>query len=737
MTKDLERDLGLPSVMAISIGAMVGSGIFILPGLALKIAGPAVILAYLLAALLVLPAALSKSEMATAMPQSGGTYLYIERGMGPLLGTIAGVGTWFSLTFKGALALVGGAPYLLILFDLPVRPVAVVAGVVLILVNLLGAKQTGRLQVVIVALMLGALTYFVAGSATGIDTANYDGFFAEGAGGLLAATGFVFVSYAGVTKIASVAEEVENPDRNLPLGMLGSLAFTTLLYIALVVVMIGVVPAEELKGSNVPMKLAAEETLAGLGVGIVVVAAVIALVSTANAGILSSSRYPLAMSRDSLVPPSLAEVSDRFDTPVQAITLTGAVLLLMVAFVPITEIAKLASAFKIVVFVLINVALVAFREADLESYDPSFETPLYPFPQAVGIVGGLALLPFMGLVPVVGALVITVGSLLWYVVYVRRQEDIDREGAATDAIRQRLGDHSVAQTASVVTDEDGYDVFVAVTERTDPERESRLVEAAIAVARARDGAVHVTRFDEVPDQTPLERATQRQTPGDRSFEQRMDEHATDAELQFDYEEVVSHETRHAIVNHADRFDADAIVLERRGEQLHTPVFGSDVGWIKRHTDRDVLEIEDRGIESVETISVVSDRGVYDAAKIALADSLAVELDADLELLFGIDPSAPDSQRTTTEEYLSGLLDRCEAPASTRLVEHGDRAAGLIDATRETDLVVIGAGRSGLRGALLGRPTDRIVDGSDRTAVVVSAGEPRVGWVRRLLENRVF
>lgn len=110
MAKGLERDLGLPSVLAISIGAVVGSGIFILPALAMKMAGPSVVLAYLLTGVLVLPAALSKAEMATAMPEAGGTYVYIERGMGPILGTIAGIGTWFSLSFKGALALVGERP---------------------------------------------------------------------------------------------------------------------------------------------------------------------------------------------------------------------------------------------------------------------------------------------------------------------------------------------------------------------------------------------------------------------------------------------------------------------------------------------------------------------------------------------------------------------------------------------------------------------------------------------------
>src|SRR6056297_2112566 len=119
MTKTLERDLGLPAVLAISMGAMIGSGIFILPALAYGVVGPAVVLVYVLAGLLVLPAALSQSELATAMPKSGGAYLFIERGMGPLLGTVAGLGTWFSLVFKSALALVGGIPYLLLLVSVP------------------------------------------------------------------------------------------------------------------------------------------------------------------------------------------------------------------------------------------------------------------------------------------------------------------------------------------------------------------------------------------------------------------------------------------------------------------------------------------------------------------------------------------------------------------------------------------------------------------------------------------
>jgi amino acid transporter len=419
--KSLERDLGLPTVLAISIGAMIGSGIFILPALALKIAGPSVVLAYLLAGVLVLPAALSKSEMATAMPEAGGTYIYIERGMGPLLGTIAGVGTWFSLAFKGGLALVGGVPYLLIAFDVPpdfVTPVALALASVLILVNLLGAKQTGRLQVAIVVVMLAAMSWFVVGGAPSVRQANFEPFFTDGYGGLLAATGLVFVSYAGVTKVASVAEEVEDPDRNIPLGILGSLGFTTLLYVLIVAIMVGVTDAGVVAGSGVPVADAARATLGAVGVGAVVVAAVLALVSTANAGILSSSGSPLAWARAGRVPAAGAAVSDRFGTPSTSITLTGAVLLVLIAFVPILDIAKLASAFQILVFILINLTIVAFREGEMD-YDPSFESPLYPWTQVFGVLGGLVLITQMGEVAMLGAVVITVGSAAWYFAYAR------------------------------------------------------------------------------------------------------------------------------------------------------------------------------------------------------------------------------------------------------------------------------------------------------------------------------
>jgi Gamma-aminobutyrate permease and related permeases len=202
MKNDLERDLGLYATVTISMGAMIGSGIFVLPALGLKKAGPAVILAYILAGLVVLPAALSKAEMATAMPESGGTYLYIDRAMGPLAGTIAGIGAWFSLVFKSSFALVGLGAYLLLLVPISdglIKLVALGLAALIVVLNIVGTEQSGKAQSIIVTAVVFALAAYVLNSdllsnqhgskITAKEQTDRD------------CSGVCVVSYAGVTRL--------------------------------------------------------------------------------------------------------------------------------------------------------------------------------------------------------------------------------------------------------------------------------------------------------------------------------------------------------------------------------------------------------------------------------------------------------------------------------------------------------------------------------------------------------
>jgi amino acid transporter/nucleotide-binding universal stress UspA family protein len=726
--KELERDLGLPSVLAISIGAMIGSGIFILPALALKIAGPAVIFAYALAGLLVVPAALSKSEMATAMPEAGGTYIYIERGMGPLLGTIAGVGTWFSLSFKGALALVGGVPYLLLLdaIDLPMKPVALGLATVLILINVLGAKQTGRLQVVIVVVMLAALGWFAAGSAPSVQSANYADFFGSGIGGLLAATGLVFVSYAGVTKVASIAEEVEDPGRNIPLGILGSLAFTTVLYVAIVTVLVGATEPGTIAGSATPVADAANSTLGQVGVVAVILAAVLALISTANAGILSSSRYPFAMSRDDLAPPSLSAVSDRFGTPVTSITLTGAVLLLLIAVVPILEIAKLASAFQILVFGLINLAVVAFREGSPE-YDPEFRAPLYPWIQMFGVVSSVLLLTQMGTVALVGALTITVGSIGWYLVYVRPR--VSREGAATDAIRRHVGEEVLTQTESV-RDAGPREVLVALTKDVDEKRERALVSMAADLVDSSDGRVVVVRFQEVPDQVPLTDDLTVQSSSDLSFETRVESLSEAFDVDIEADEIVSHDTKHAIVNFAAHSGSDAVLTEHEPLRLRSRLFGDPIDWVVRHAPCDVFLVDNLGYDRPKNVALSGDSEPYPPLAVRVAEAIAVANGGEISLW---SPAPTDGTGETTnpaDDYHSELSEMLPVPVRTEPA----RTDGGHPST--PDVVVRRGSDQRLRAALY---DDRPVFPSPgcTTVTVYPSDSRRQGTVHRLLRRFAF
>jgi APA family basic amino acid/polyamine antiporter len=372
--------------------------------------------------------------------------------MGPLAGTVAGIGAWFSLVFKSSFALVGLGAYLLLLVPLSgglVKAVALGLAALIITLNVVGTEQSGKAQSIIVTAVVVALAAYVLNSGFVVEPARFQPFVEEGTGGVVTAAAFVFVSYAGVTKIASVAEEVENPDRNLPLGMLGSMGVMMLIYTLVVAAVVGLNDPGILSTSGpgggpslTPMADGAARIFGGVGVVVIALVAVLALTSMANAGVLASSRFPLAMSRDSLAPGRLARVSERFKTPRNAILLTGGLLLALIAFVPVVELAKLASAFQILVFSFENVALVAFRASGVESYQPSFRAPGYPYVQVVGLVGGLALLTQMGTLPILGAGGIVVGGVAWYLLYGRARTD--REGALGVIVARRRGDEPVS-----------------------------------------------------------------------------------------------------------------------------------------------------------------------------------------------------------------------------------------------------------------------------------------------------
>lgn len=442
----LSKELRLSHVFAIGTGAMFSSGFFLLPGIASAQAGPSVALAYLLAGITVLPATLSAAELSTAMPRAGGPYYFIDRSMGPLMGMIGGIGTWLSLIGKSAFALVGMSAYLaLYVEDLPIAPAAVILAVLFGLLNVVGVKATTRLQVALVIFLLAVLGYFlVAGAAEifgggGVDAgtrSQFTPFFEFGAEGVIATTGLVFVSYSGLMKISSVAEEVDRPYRTIPLSMLLSLATVTVVYVLGVLVMVAVTDAEVLADDLTPVATAAETFVPQpLGVLLIVGAAIAGFASAGNAGILSAGRYPLAMARDRMLWRGFSRLG-RFGTPTSSVVATAGIMVLVLVGLDEAGIAKLGSAFNLLIFGLLNLAVIVMRESRIEAYDPGFRSPFYPWVQVAGMLVSGVLIFEIGLITFLTTLGVVAACVAWYWLYARHR--VTRDGAIYH-IFERLG----------------------------------------------------------------------------------------------------------------------------------------------------------------------------------------------------------------------------------------------------------------------------------------------------------
>ena len=421
----LFRQLNALDVFCIAAGAMISSGLFVLPGLIYAKIGPAVIVVYILAGLFILPALFAKAELITAMPKAGGSYFFIERSMGSLAGTIGGFASWFSLSLKSAFALVGTGVFALLInpniTEWQIKLIAVGLCLFFIILNLISVKFTSRFQVIFVLLLICLLSIYIFRGLLSLDVHRYTPFMPYGRHELFAAVGMVFISYGGLTKIASIAEEVYNPSRNVPYGMILAFCVVILLYGLTVFVTVGLLDGNELANSLTPLSTGGYKTFGFVGRVVMAFAAILAFASTANAGILSASRFPLAMSRDQLLPDFFTRINKRFNTPHFSIIGTGIFMIMVILFLDLENLVKMASAMKILLFMFVIIACIIMRESRIMNYKPTFISPLYPWIQIGGIISYGFFLFEMGNVTLISIGVFIVGSILWHSLYVHRR----------------------------------------------------------------------------------------------------------------------------------------------------------------------------------------------------------------------------------------------------------------------------------------------------------------------------
>ncbi|MCU0292331.1 MAG: amino acid permease [Thermoanaerobaculaceae bacterium] len=406
-TSSLKRVLGAWDLVAIGIGCIIGVGIFVLPGVeAATHAGPGIMLSFAIAAAACACAALCYAELAAMIPVAGSAYTYGYATLGELIAWIIGWDLILEYMVGASLVAIGWSAYLVNLLNqlgapfgwsvphtwsaapwgansglLNLPAVLVVAVLTWLLVR--GIKESARANLVMVIVKVVVIVGFIGLTAAYVNPQNWKPFMPFGFSGVVTAAAIVFLAYVGFDAVSTTAEEAINPQRDMPIGIMGSLIVSTLLYMAVAAIMTGIVPYQEL-GVADPVALVLNRLNMHWASALVSVGAITGITSVLLVLLLGQPRILFAMSRDGLLPAALSRVHPRFRTPYMTTIVTGSIVAVSAALTPINVVAELCSIGTLFAFMIVSAGVVILRHTRKDMHRP-FKVPLFPVVPILGV----------------------------------------------------------------------------------------------------------------------------------------------------------------------------------------------------------------------------------------------------------------------------------------------------------------------------------------------------------------
>ena len=713
----LGRSLGFFSTFAIGTGTMIGAGIFILPGIAFTNAGAGAILSFLIGGIISIATAVSMAELATGMPKAGGSYYYISRTMGAAFGAIIGLGSWFALIFKGSFALIGLAEYFQVFYPSSLYLVAALSGFVLLIINYRGAKSSGSLQNISIILLLIILAIFLTKVFLFVEPLNFnsqtpDSPTSYGPVSIITTTGIIFISYLGLAELAAISEEVKNPSKNLPRAFIASAVVVTIFYVLIMMAVVGVSSIYAGAATITPLADIANLIYGEIGSTLIVFAALLATLSTANGAILSSSRFPFAMSRDALMPEWFVQIHKKYDTPYNSILVTGIIMILLLFLFDIQQLARLGGAFNILIFVLLNLAVIILRKRTLPEYEPTFRDPFFPFTQIIGIVGSLILLPLIGGLPLLFAVSLIVLGAWWHWFYGR--------GKATP--RYNLFDLLENNVGSpVIKPGSGVKVLIPIS---NVKHEHDLLRLADCLGDEIVG-LHVIR---VPDQTALIFAQEafqgKKIEMESHFKEEFEKYPVILGHKRKYITAFDHSVSNSIIEQAELENADLVIMgwheSNRFQYSLGDVTNDVLSLLKRH----ILLLKGYLSDKLTKILVAyngKDNSVYG---LHLAKKLAANTGAKIEIITIVSPDEDIERKKEIAEKLHALCKSEEnISISFKMLERYSVEDAILEASNDSDLTVIGDSSQRFKVSFLGTLPQRVARHSKNPVLVVKMSKP--------------
>ncbi len=711
-TERLGRSLGFLSTFAIGTGTMIGAGIFILPGLAVANAGPGAIISFLLGGLISIATAVSMAELATGMPLAGGSYYYISRTMGAELGSVIGLGSWLALIFKGTFALIGLAEYFQIFYPLPLYFVAAASGLILLAINYRGAKSSGSLQNIIVIILLVILALFIAKTSLMVNPGNFVPITPHGITSIITTTGVIFISYLGLAEAAAVSEEVKNPSKNLPMAFIASAVVVTVFYVGIMAVVVGFSGPEGTVTTVTPLADIAGLLAGNFGKIFIALGALLATLSTANGAILSSSRFPFAMSRDSLMPEWFVQIHKKFETPHNAILVTGIVMVLLLFLFDIEELARLGGAFNILIFILLNIAVIILRKRTLPGYEPTFRDPFFPFTQIFGIVGSMILLPFLGGLPLLFTVIMIFAGIGWYSFYGKGKAV--PEYNLFDLLENNVEKKNIEPTSVVK-------VLVPIS-NTMHERD------LLKLADSIGSEIICLHVIEVPAQTTL--TVVQQAYHDKKieigsrFKEEFERYPIIAGHKREFIIAFDHSISNSIIEQAEIENVDMIVMGWH-ESKRIPYSKGDVtNDVLTSSKSPIALLKGHIPDHIKKILVAYNGKENSVKGLSLAKKLAASTGATIEIISVISPDEDQEEKDKIITELEGLVENITLTSSSfRLLEKYSIEDAILEASNDNDLTIIGDSSERFKISFIGNLSQRVAKHSKKPIMIVKKSKP--------------
>lgn len=739
--EELAKDLGPLAALTIGVGTMIGAGIFVLPGTAIESAGWHAVLSFVLGGAIALLTAFSASELGTAMPKSGGAYYYVNQALGPMFGSIAGWANWLGLAFASSFYMVGFGQYIQAIVGIsgplslgfvavsPVKVIALLGAAFFVFVNYVGAKETGRLQNVIVGILVVILAVFTVVGSLRADLSNLPA--GKGLTPTITTTGVIFVSYLGFVQITSVAEEIKDPDKNLPRAIIGSVVLVTSIYALVLFTMTAAVEegfiAEQQLAGNIAVVEVGRLLLGPVGAITLLLGGLLATASSANASILASSRINFAMGRDQILAPEINAIHQNFGTPYRAIAITGGLILLFIAAGSVELLASLGSVLHLIIYGLLNIALIVMREADVADYDPSYRIPFYPVIPILGTVLSFGLIAFISPPVIALSALLVAGAVVWYLGYAKSRTTV--QGILPEFIldrREAMPDAVVSAATSVKPDGGEYRVMVPLA---NPEHESDLITLASAIAKQRGGIVEAVHVVTVPDQTTLEYAAEQFDERRQESQSLLSAAERDAEsfgTPIEKSTIFSHRSFEEIFDAARGHNADLVVMGwgpgSHGSPGRIEGVMDDLG---TGLPCDIIAVKNRGFDPNHLL-IPTAGGPSSDLSAEVAKLLQSEYGSQITLLH------VDDNRDAGREFLESWASERGLSEANLRIEGGDVTTAIANAAADSTMVIIGATGRGLLSRLV-RGSNVVDAAEDVDSTVLLAERP----TKRSLHERLF